>query len=81
MTDAMEQDRSDPWPVEDAPDSFIQKMVDSITDLVVSIDRIEGKAKVSQNRSDSDRQAVREKFGGVQPRVGITNYVDDFSGW
>jgi transcriptional regulator len=54
LTGAMEQDRSDPWPVEDAPDSFIQKMVDSITDLVVSIDRIEGKGKVSQDRSDSD---------------------------
>jgi transcriptional regulator len=76
LTEEMEQSRPEPWSVDDAPDSYIEKMVSSITGLVVSIDRIEAKAKLSQNRSEPDRQAVREKLGGVPPSVGITNYMD-----
>jgi len=77
LTEEMEQSRPEPWTVDDAPDSYIEKMVSSITGLVVSIDRIEAKAKLSQNRSEADRVAVQEKIGAVQPRVGITNYMDD----
>lgn len=80
LTEVMERDRSDPWSVGDAPDSFISKMVDSITGLVVSIDRIEGKSKLSQNRSEPDQKAVREKMAGLLPRVGISAYMNDLPG-
>jgi transcriptional regulator len=76
LTEVMEQGRPDAWSVGDGPDPFIEKMVDSITGLVVSIEQIEGKAKVSQNRSEPDRRAVQEKLGGVQPKVGIAEYMD-----
>jgi transcriptional regulator len=46
--------------VSDAPESFIAARLDAIVGLDIPIEVIEGKWKVSQNRSQADRQSVHE---------------------
>jgi len=47
-----------PWKVEDAPAGYIASMTKGIVGLEVAIERLEGKWKVSQNRSEQDRVGV-----------------------
>lgn len=75
LTDLMEETRSEPWSVRDAPDAFIQKQLSSICGLVVTIDRMEAKAKLSQNRTDADRVAVQEHIGDGRSGVGLAGFM------
>ena len=58
LTDTHESAREQPWKVSDAPDDYIDVMLRGIVGIEIEIARIEGKAKVSQNRSDADREGV-----------------------
>jgi len=49
-----------PWNVSDAPADFIQSLLHGIVGLELPIRRMEGKWKVSQNRTESERQGVLE---------------------
>lgn len=60
LTQSREQDRTDPWAVDDAPERFIEAQVKGIVGLEIPIARIEGKWKVSQNRPEADRRGVVE---------------------
>ncbi len=58
LTDLHEQSRAEPWAVTDAPASFIRAQLRGIVGLRLPITRIEGKRKMSQNRSVGDRAGV-----------------------
>ncbi|MFT4097115.1 MAG: FMN-binding negative transcriptional regulator [Rhodoblastus sp.] len=60
LTDAHETPRTSPWKVEDAPSDYIDVMLRGIVGIEVQIARIEGKAKLSQNRSALDIAGVVE---------------------
>jgi transcriptional regulator len=47
-----------PWSLSDAPDDYVEKMLKSIVGLEFTITRLEGKWKLSQNRSEPDRAGV-----------------------
>jgi transcriptional regulator len=47
-----------PWKVGDAPADYIASLTKGIVGLEMAIERLEGKWKVSQNRSEQDRQGV-----------------------
>jgi transcriptional regulator len=47
-----------PWKVGDPPEDFIGSLLKGIIGLELSIQRLEGKWKVSQNRTDRERQGV-----------------------
>ena len=49
-----------PWKVSDAPDDYIQSQLNGIVGLELPIQRLEGKWKVSQNRTERERQGVRD---------------------
>jgi transcriptional regulator len=49
-----------PWKVSDAPEEFIRTQLKGIVGLELSIQRLEGKWKVSQNRTEKDRNGVVE---------------------
>lgn len=53
-----------PWAVGDAPEDFISAQIRGIVGIAIEITRIEGKWKVSQNRSEADRQGVAEGLRG-----------------
>ena len=42
----------------DAPATYVDKQLRAIVGLEVTIERVEGKAKLSQNRSEEDRAGV-----------------------
>jgi transcriptional regulator len=44
-----------PWKMGDSPTEYIDTMLKAIVGLEIRIERIEGKAKLSQNRDDRDR--------------------------
>jgi transcriptional regulator len=58
LTDLHEQSRAEPWAVTDAPASFVRAQLKGIVGLRLPIARIEGKRKMSQNRSAADRAGV-----------------------
>ncbi len=58
LTAEQEEGRPDPWAVTDAPEPFIAGQLRAIVGLEIPIARIEGKWKVSQNRSEADRRGV-----------------------
>jgi transcriptional regulator len=58
LTDHHEQPREQPWAVTDAPPTFVDKNLKAIVGLEIAVERVEAKAKLSQNRSDDDRAGV-----------------------
>lgn len=60
LTEAHEGPRQKPWDVTDAPDDFITAQLNGILGIEIPISSIEGKWKVSQNRSEADRRGVCE---------------------
>lgn len=54
LSDHHEGDRADPWSVDDAPDAYIAGQLKAIVGVEIVIDRVEGKWKLSQNRSEAD---------------------------
>lgn len=49
-----------PWQVSDAPTDYIERMLAAIVGIEVEISDMIGKFKASQNRSDADRDGVRQ---------------------
>ena len=60
LTDRHEAGRAQPWKVADAPADYIDGMLRAIVGFAVPIQRLEGKRKLSQNRSTADIAGVRE---------------------
>jgi len=58
LTNRHEANREKPWAVSDAPAHYIEKMVGAIVGIEMPIDRLTGKWKLSQNRSERDRAGV-----------------------
>ncbi len=58
LTERHEADRPEPWSVDDAPPPYIAGQLRAIVGVEVLIDRVEGKFKLSQNRSEADVEGV-----------------------
>jgi transcriptional regulator len=59
LTDRHESAQAQPWSVDDAPADYIDAQLRAIVAVEMVVTSVEGKAKLSQNRSDSDREGVR----------------------
>ncbi len=55
------------WSVDDAPEKYVDGQLRAIVGLQLSIEKVEAKAKLSQNRSDADRAGV---VAGLRAEVG-----------
>lgn len=64
LTERREGARPDPWSVDDAPRAFTDGMLRAIVGIEVRIDRIEGKWKLGQNRSEADRAGTAAGLRG-----------------
>ena len=60
LTDSHEANRQTPWSVDDAPPAYIDSQLRAIVGFEFAITRLEGKWKMSQNRSAADRNGVRD---------------------
>jgi transcriptional regulator len=58
LTDRHEGDRPAPWKVSEAPASYVEGMLRAIVGVEIAIETLEGKWKMSQNRSTADRRGV-----------------------
>ena len=59
LTKLHEGTRKAPWAVTDAPEAFVKAQLRGIIGLRLPIATLEGKRKMSQNRTEADRRGVR----------------------
>jgi transcriptional regulator len=59
LTERHEHARQAPWAVTDAPPKYIERMLGAIVGFEISVDRLEGKFKASQNRTEAERAGAR----------------------
>jgi transcriptional regulator len=68
LTDQQEQPHPEPWATSDAPASYTAMLARGIVGMTFTITRLEGKAKMSQNREPRDRdgvvQGLRDRAAG-----------------
>jgi transcriptional regulator len=60
LTDRHERARAHPWKVDDAPADYVDGMLAGIVGVELTITRLEGKWKASQNRNEADRRGVEQ---------------------
>ncbi len=60
LTNLHEQPRQQPWAVTDAPEAYVHSQLKGIVGIRLPVTRIEGKCKLSQNRTLEDRKGVIE---------------------
>lgn len=60
LTDKMENRRDIPWKMSDAPADYIAKLSNAIIGFSISVNDIHFVEKLSQNKSDADRQGVMD---------------------
>jgi len=58
LTRRHEDDRAHPWQVSDAPADYIASQLKGIVGVVLHISRLEGKRKLSQNKTTEDQIGV-----------------------
>lgn len=59
LSEQHEAERPQPWAVSDAPSDYIASMLRAIVGFALPIERLNGKWKLGQNRSQADRAGVR----------------------
>jgi transcriptional regulator len=69
LTDHHETAEAKPWKVDDAPDAYIQSQLKGIVGFHLPIKKLEGKWKMSQNRTPADRAGVKAALTTLNPVV------------
>jgi transcriptional regulator len=79
LTTHHEASRAEPWKVSDAPASYIDAQLKGIIGISLRIDRLEGKWKISQNRSATDQASVAAALRetGTDESVAMAETMDD----
>jgi transcriptional regulator len=60
LTDRHERSRPVPWSVHDAPPDYLDGMLNGIVGVELTITRLEGQWKASQNKTEADRCSVED---------------------
>ena len=58
LTDAQESANPAPWKVSDAPCDYVKSMLRAIVGIEITIERLEGRLKVSQDEDTADRHGT-----------------------
>ncbi len=75
LTDANEARFKKAWKVSDAPAAYIEATARAIVGIEITVTRMTGKWKVSQNRSAADRAGVASGLRNVGDTSGMTALV------
>jgi len=75
LTNHLEQQRTEPWKVSDAPEEFIEQQLKAIVGIELEITDIEGKWKVSQNKTAEDRTGVSDGLAREQRSSPMSSLV------
>ena len=63
LSETHESARPEPWTIDEAPESYIAAMLKGIVGFELEIAQLDGKYKLTQNRDEADREAVRDAYG------------------
>jgi transcriptional regulator len=63
LTAGQERRFAEPWQVGDAPAEFIERQLKAIVGIEIPLARLDGKWKMSQNRTPADREGVVRNLG------------------
>jgi len=68
---------ADPWPFEQVPGEYVEKMIQGVVGFSIEITRLEGKWKLSQNRTPRERARIAEELCKSQDpsRAGVAELV------
>jgi transcriptional regulator len=78
LTETHEADQPQPWQVEDAPDEYLQRMLQAVVGIEIEIVSMVGKAKVSQNQPKINQESLisaLRKIGSIAS-VEMANKVE-----
>ena len=79
LTATHESRFAEPWKVEDAPEEYITGLLKAIVGVELSISRLEGKWKLSQNRPAADRDGAIEGLR-EQGQDSLGNFMRHYLG-
>ena len=65
LTDQQEAAFPEPWKVSDAPEDYLRKMLTAIVGVELTVTRMIGKWKLSQNRTAADRDGARDGLAAL----------------
>ncbi|MCB1915311.1 MAG: FMN-binding negative transcriptional regulator [Rhodocyclaceae bacterium] len=65
LTARQERTSASPWRIDDAPADYIERMLAAVVGVELTVERLEGKWKLSQNRSLEDREGVIAALDGL----------------
>lgn len=69
LTDHHEEKRANRWAVSDAPEAFIAGQLKGIVGVVLTIETLTGKRKLSQNRAAPDRDGALDDIAPNNPAL------------
>lgn len=75
LTNRHEANRPAPWKVADAPPDYIEGMLKAIVGIEIALARLEGKWKLSQNRTSEDRARVIAGLGAQSASVPLAQLM------
>ena len=75
LTDLNEGSRANPWAVSDAPPEYIESLLQSLVGIELTIERVEGKTKASQNQPAENRRSVLDALDLEHPESALTRLM------
>lgn len=81
LTDHQEGGRQNPWAVADAPREFTERLVRAIVGIEITIEKLDGKRKASQNQTELNRAGVVAGLNreGTEAAVAMAKLIDELS--
>ena len=67
LTRRHEDHRAEPWAVTDAPERYVEGQLRAVVGVELLVESVSAKAKLSQNRSDADREGA---IAGLEAEPG-----------
>lgn len=62
LTDTHEAFERKPWQVGDAPDDYLKKMIGAVVGIEITVTKLEGKAKLSQNQPEINLATINHNL-------------------
>ena len=69
LTKLHEAKEATPWKMSDAPADYLEAMVQAVVGIEITLTRLEGKAKLSQNKDRRDQQGAIDKINSTGNRT------------
>lgn len=80
LTQQNENRRASPWAVTDAPADFIEDLVQALVGIEVTVQRMEGKTKASQNQPAENQASVLAAMAAQAPEGDLTRLMQTVLG-